>query len=296
MRRFCDLTSRRPTGREPTGTRRTSGLMATTTVLQSARACWLLAVMLIIAAPAYAAQNPLNAGRPPFPALTGPVVDDAHLLPQGVFERLSQKLAAYARTTGTQLVVVTLPTLNGFPIDLYGYQLGRHWGIGQKGKNNGVLLLVDVGEKQVRIDVGYGLEGTLTDAQSFLIIHDVIAPLFKKGQYANGVEAGAEAILAVLGKRHSAIEKQRVQERNGTGALMLLILLFALSPLLRAIFGRGGRGGPGSSGRGGGWLGWLALGMLSGGGFGGGGFGGGGFGGFSGGGGSFGGGGAAGSW
>ncbi len=270
--------------------------MATTTVLQSARACWLLAVMLIIAAPAYAAQNPLNAGRPPFPALTGPVVDDAHLLPQGVFERLSQKLAAYARTTGTQLVVVTLPTLNGFPIDLYGYQLGRHWGIGQKGKNNGVLLLVDVGEKQVRIDVGYGLEGTLTDAQSFLIIHDVIAPLFKKGQYANGVEAGAEAILAVLGKRHSAIEKQRVQERNGTGALMLLILLFALSPLLRAIFGRGGRGGPGSSGRGGGWLGWLALGMLSGGGFGGGGFGGGGFGGFSGGGGSFGGGGAAGSW
>ncbi|MHB1870268.1 MAG: TPM domain-containing protein [Steroidobacteraceae bacterium] len=262
--------------------------------------------MLVIAAPVYAAQNPLNAGRPPFPALTGPVVDDAHLLPQGVFDQLSQKLATYARTTGTQLVVVTLPTLNGYPIDLYGYQLGRHWGIGQKGKDNGVLLLVDVGEKQVRIDVGYGLEGTLTDAQSFLIIHNVIAPRFKKGQYASGVEAGAEAILAVLGERHVALEKQRVQERNGTGVLMLLILLFALSPLLRAIFGRGGRGGPGGPGSGAGWLGWLALGMLSGGGFGGGGFGGGGFGGggfggggfggFSGGGGSFGGGGASGSW
>ena len=291
MERFYDLTLRHPAGQEPAGSQRTAGLIAAKTVLQNARAYWLLAVLLIIVAPAYAAQNPLNAGRPPFPALTGPVVDDAHLLPQGVFERLSQKLATYARTTGTQLVVVTLPTLNGFPIDLYGYQLGRHWGIGQKGKNNGVLLLVDVGEKQVRIDVGYGLEGTLTDAQSFLIIHDVIAPRFKKGQYASGVEAGAEAILAVLGNRHPAIEKQRVRERNGTGALMLLILLFALSPLLRALFGRGGRGGPGSSGRGGGWLGWLALGMLSGGGLGGGGFGG-----FSGGGGSFGGGGASGSW
>lgn len=263
----------------------------------SAWACGLFVLMLFFVVPGYAAQNPLNAGRPAFPALTGPVVDDAHLLPQGVFERLSQQLSAYARTSGTQLVVVTLPTLNGYPIDLYGYQLGRHWGIGEKGKNNGVLLLVDVGEKQVRIDVGYGLEGTLTDAQSFLIIHNVIAPRFKKGEYASGVEAGAEAILNTLGHQHRAIQKQQARQRNGTGLLMLLILLFALWPLLRAIFGRGGRGGRGGpGGSGGGWLGWLALGMLSGGGFGGGGFGGGGFGGFSGGGGSFGGGGASGSW
>lgn len=233
---------------------------------------------------------------PPFPALTGPVVDQAHLLPDRVFDQLSRKLAAYARDSGNQLVVVTLPTLHGYPIDYYGYQLGRHWGIGQKGKNNGVLLLVDAGERQVRIEVGYGLEGTLTDAQSFLIIHNVITPRFRKGDYAGGIVAGANAILGVLGNPHQAAARQQVRERNGTGFLMLLVLLFALSPLLRAIFGRRGMG---SRVGGMGWLGWLALGMLSGGGggFGEGGFsGGGGFGGFSGGGGSFGGGGASGSW
>ncbi len=258
---------------------------------------WLLAVLLSIAVlPALAAQNALDAGRPPFPALTGPVVDQAHLLPRDEFNRLSQELAAYSRRTGTQLVVVTLPTLMGYPIDSYGYQLGRHWGIGEKGKNNGALLIVDAGEKQVRIEVGYGLEGTLTDAQSFEIIHNVIAPRFRKGDYAGGIAAGTEAILSVLGNRGHAIEQRQVGQRSGTGILMLLILIFAFSPLIARFFGGGGRGGPGS---GAGWLGWLALGMLSGGlggGFRGGGFGGGGMGGFSGGGGSFGGGGASGGW
>ncbi len=264
---------------------------------KSARPLWLLLILTILASvPGFAAQNALDAGMPPFPALTGPVVDDAHLLPEDVFNQLSRKLAAYARTSGTQLVVVTLPTLNGYPIDYYGYQLGRHWGIGQKGKNNGVLLIVDVGEKQVRIDVGYGLEGTLTDAQSFQIIHNVIAPRFRKGDYAAGLTAGADAILNVLGDQHLAVERQRAHERNGTGFLMVFILFFAFAPLLRALFG--GAGPAGYRRTGGGWLGWLALGMLSGGsgGFGGGGFGGGGFGGFSGGGGSFGGGGASGGW
>lgn len=252
----------------------------------------LAALLCLAVVPALAARSALDAGMPPFPALTGPVVDDAHLLPANVLGRLSQRLAAYSRATGTQLVVVTLPTLDGYPIDDYGYQLGRHWGIGQKGKNNGVLLIVDAGEKQVRIEVGYGLEGTLTDAQSFLIIHDVIVPHFRKGDFAGGIVAGTQAILSALGHEHQAAGQQQTAERNGTGVLMLLILIFALSPLLRALFGRGGRGG---SGRGGtGWLGWLALGMLSGGS--GGGFGGGGFGGFSGGGGSFGGGGASGGW
>jgi len=247
---------------------------------------------------ASAAPNPPQGGMPPFPALTGPVVDGAHLLPADVFSSLSQKLAAYSRETGTQLVVVTLPTLKGYPIDDYGYQLGRHWGIGQKGKNTGALLIVDAGEKQLRIEVGYGLEGVLTDAQSFGIIHNVIIPHFKKGDYAGGVVAGTDAILAVLGDQHQAVKQRQVRDRSGTGFLMLLMLFFVLLPLIRAMFGRGGRGGPRSGGGSG--LGWLALGMLGGalgggGGFGGGGFGGGG-GGFSGGGGSFGGGGASGGW
>jgi uncharacterized protein len=269
---------------------------------------WLLVLLILLAAApaAPAAQNSLDAGMPPFPALTGPVVDDAHLLPEDVFNQLSQKLAAYAQQNGAQVVVVTLPTLNGYPIEYYGYQLGRHWGIGQKGKDNGVLLIVDSGEKQVRIEVGYGLEGTLTDAQTFLIIHNVILPHFRSGDYAGGITAGTDAVLSALGGHLQMVQQQQVRDRSGTGFLMLLILIFALSPLLRAMSGRGGWGGPGRMG--GGWLGWLLLGMLSGGGggggrggvggggFGGGGFGGGGFGGFSGGGGSFGGGGASGSW
>lgn len=263
---------------------------------------WLLASLLVIAAlPAVAAQGSLDAGMPPFPQLTGPVVDGAHLLPADAFSQLSQKLAAYAQQNGTQLVVVTLPTLNGYPIEYYGYQLGRHWGIGQKGKNNGVLLIIDAGEKQMRIEVGYGLEGTLTDAQSVLIIHNIIAPRFRSGDYAGGITAGVDTILAVLGGHSQAIEQQQVRERGGTGFLMFLIIIFVLLPMLRAFLGRGGWGGPGRMG--GGWLGWLLLGMLSGGGGGGGGRGGGfgggfggGGGGFSGGGGSFGGGGASGGW
>jgi uncharacterized protein len=252
---------------------------------------WLLASVLILAALPALAQS-----LPPFPALTGPVVDDAHLLPANVFEQLSEKLAAYSQANGAQLVVVTLPTLNGYPIEDYGYQLGRHWGIGQKGKDNGVLLIVDSGERHIRIEVGYGLEGTLTDAQSSLIIRNVITPRFRKGDFAGGITAGTDAILSVLGGHPLAAPQQQVRDRGGTGFLMFLILLFVFLPLLRTLLGGGRSGSPGRMG--GGWLGWLLLGMLSGGGGGrgGGGFGGGGFGGFSGGGGSFGGGGASGSW
>ena len=152
------------------------------------------------------------------------------------------------------------------------------------------------GEKQARIDVGYGLEGTLTDAQSVLIIHNVIAPHFRTGDYAGGITAGTDAILSVLGGKQLAVQQQQVRERGGTGFLMFVVLIFVVLPLLRRMFG-----GYGPGRMGGGWLGWLLLGMLSGGGGGGrgGGFGGGGFGGgggFSGGGGSFGGGGASGGW
>ena len=257
------------------------------------------AAILVIAgliAPATGVLAQVDASVPPFPELSGPVVDTAHLLPADVNAGLTQKLADYAQRSGTQLVIVTLPTLNGYDIADYGYQLGRHWGIGQKGKNNGVLLIVDAGEKKLRIEVGYGLEGTLTDAISFQIVHNIIAPKFKQGDFAGGIEAGSDAILSVLGDEAAAQQQQQTRQRSGTGLLMLLIIAFALWPLIAAIFGKGGRGGPGS---GSGWLAWLALGMLSnmggrrGGGFGGG-FGGGG--GFSGGGGSFGGGGASGGW
>ena len=248
--------------------------------------------MLCSGAAALAAPNVPGASLPPFPALRGPVVDEAHLLPASVSRSLSQRLAAVSDKTGTQLVVVTLPTLDGYPIQDYGYRLGRHWGIGQKGKNNGALLIVDAGERKLRIEVGYGLEGTLTDAASFEIIHDIIVPRFRKGDYAGGIVAGTDAILTALGDRSAAAAQPRqLREQSTTGGLMLLVVVLVLMPLLARMFaGRGG--GSGLL-----WLGLLAmLGGSGRGGFGGGGFDGGGFGGFSGGGGSFGGGGASGGW
>src|SRR5579885_1567359 len=101
-----------------------------------------------------------KAGAPPYPELTGPVVDQANLIPPDVRASLEQKLRAYDDSSGNQLVVVTVPTLDGYPIEYWGYQLGRHWGIGQKATNTGALLIVDAAEHKLRIEVGYGLEGT----------------------------------------------------------------------------------------------------------------------------------------
>ena len=136
---------------------------------------------------------------PQFPALTGRVVDGAHLLSPGAAQGLDAQLAAFEAKTGDQLVVVTLPTLNGQPIEQYGYQLGRHWGIGQKGKDNGVLLIVAPNERRVRIEVGYGLEGTLTDARTSQIIQGIIVPRFKAGDMQRGILSGAQAIMKLAG-------------------------------------------------------------------------------------------------
>lgn len=133
-----------------------------------------------------------------FPTLTGRVVDEANILSPQTKQLLEQKLKNFEQNTSNQIVVVTLKSLQGHSIEEYGYQLGRHWGIGQKDKNNGVLLIVAPNERKVRIEVGYGLEGTLTDAKSFLIINDIIIPYFKKGDFDTGVIKGTEAIMETI--------------------------------------------------------------------------------------------------
>ncbi|MDR3449119.1 MAG: TPM domain-containing protein [Alphaproteobacteria bacterium] len=133
-----------------------------------------------------------------FPSLTGRVVDAAHILSSGTVQSLEQTLADYEARTTTQIVVATLPSLEGGTIEDYGYQLGRHWGIGQKGRDNGALLIVAPNERKVRIEVGYGLEGTLTDAVSNQIIQTIILPEFRHGHMESGVVQGVQAIIAVL--------------------------------------------------------------------------------------------------
>src|SRR5581483_6094037 len=153
-----------------------------------------------------------RAATPQFPPLTGRVVDNAHLLNATTAATIDAKLAALEQKTGDQVVVVTLPTLQGYEIEDYGYQLGRAWGIGQKGKNNGALLIVAPNEHRVRIEVGYGLEGTLTDAVSRLIIENASLPRFRVNGLAGGISRGVDDIIQVVGGDSADFQRRAAEQ------------------------------------------------------------------------------------
>lgn len=226
-------------------------------------------LLLLISLPVFSAIS--------FPELTGRVVDNADMIDAATEQQLTQMLAAHEQNSTNQVVVVTVNDLQGTTIEDFGYQLGRTWGIGQKDADNGALLLVAKDERKVRIEVGYGLEGVLTDAISANIIHAVILPKFKQAQFNDGIKEGAQAILAALGNDYQMRETSRDEERIPFIGIVFLVAIFVMFPILTAALGAtGGRRG----------------GFIGGGGFGGGGLGGG----FGGGGGGFGGGGASGGW
>jgi uncharacterized protein len=248
-----------------------------------------------------------------FPALTGRVMDGAKIISPATKQQLTTQLAAHEQQTTNQMVIVTLPSLQGQPIEEYGVALGRHWAIGQKGKNNGLLFIIAPNDRQVRIEVGYGLEGVMTDAESSTIIQQIVLPEFKSGNYEAGIVKGTTSILGLLShdaaiteEVHGLMQQNAGNDEPGNWVFLLIILIFFfhLRPLLAvpaqllSWFGR-----PRFKQ----WmiataaipvLWWLLPKMR----FGGGGFGGGGFGGgssgssFRGGGGSFGGGGSSGRW
>ena len=229
-----------------------------------------------------------------FPPLTGRVVDSAGMIDGPSKEHLEQMLRAHEELTTEQVVVVTLPDLQGSTIEDYGYQLGRHWGIGQKGKDNGALLVVARDERKVRIEVGYGLEDRLTDAQSSVIINQVITPAFRQGDFVGDITKGTEAMVQVLGGDPLA---EPAVGANGSAAAsenegvdwkvtLLFLVLFVVISYISARSGRGRSIGSGGGGFGG-------FGSGGSGGFGSGGSG---SGGMRGGGGGFGGGGASGGW
>jgi uncharacterized protein len=247
-----------------------------------------------------------------FPPLSGRVVDQAHLLSPAQVQDITSKSSALEAKTGGQLVVATVNSLEGYAIEDYGYRLGRAWGIGQKGKDNGVILLVAPNEHKVRIEIGYGATPYLTDAMSGLIIREQITPRFKQGDMGGGIEAGTDAIISQMSlspeeaQKNVANAEQAQQQRQHSGGNPLPVIFWvmvigfvALSHFRRAVGRRyrSRRGGISpwvllwglnelSRGSRGGWGGGSSWG----------GGGGGGFGGFSGGGGSFGGSGASGSW
>ncbi|MFN3583882.1 TPM domain-containing protein [Phenylobacterium sp.] len=267
------------------------------TLLAGARG--LVLALLVFLVPVLAAGGALAA--PEFPPLTGRVVDDANLLSPQTEQRLSDELAKLEADTGHQVVVATVPDLQGYEIEEYGYQLGRAWGIGRKGEDDGVILLVAPNERKVRIEVGYGLEPVLTDALSNVILQSAVLPRFKDGDYEQGIVAGAEAIVQQLAlpedeakAKVAEAAQAQAQRDDGGSAIPVIVVVFIIFWILSGILGLFGR-------RRGGGLWWLLPLFLSGSGRhrgggdwgGGGGWGGGGF---SGGGGSFGGGGSSGSW
>lgn len=132
------------------------------------------------------------------PALSGRVVDQANIISQETRGALETQLADLESKSGIQLVVATVNSLEGEEIEPYANQLFRTWQLGEKTKNNGVLLLVAPNERKVRIEVGYGLEGTLTDALSKVIITNAITPRFKGGDFSGGIARGVEDIITVL--------------------------------------------------------------------------------------------------
>jgi uncharacterized protein len=242
------------------------------------------------------------AAEPRFPPLTGRVVDAANLLGTEDRRALEGDLQALEAKTTDQLVIYTAPSLQGYPIEDFGYRLGRAWGIGQKGKDNGVILIAAPNERKVRIEVGRGLEPQLTDAMTRLIIENAIIPAFRRNDFAGGIKAGVRDIRAVLLGDAAAV-RQRAVARSPSGGmqpvtLLALVLGLALAVILvqslltahpeRVAADRRRRraapwpgspwGGAGWGGSSGGWQGGDSGG------------------GFSGGGGDFGGGGASGSW
>lgn len=224
---------------------------------------------------------------PTFPPLSGRVVDTAGILDQPTVTHLSERLAAHENATGNQVVIAIVKGLQGYEIRDYGYQLGRAWAVGQKDKNNGVVLLIAPKERKVAIEVGYGLEGQLTDAISHNIIQTQILPQFKQGDYPQGIALGTIAIIEALGGRYKMAQTTRANKSNNS-QLLPLLFFFACVSAFRFI--NGGR----RFGRRRGFRRGLLIGGLAGGGFSRGGRSGGGFSG--GGGGSFGGGGASGGW
>jgi uncharacterized protein len=272
----------------------------------------LLLALFALAAPA-SAQT--------FPQLTGRVVDQADILRPEQELDLSTKSETLQAQTGRQFVVATVKSLEGRPIEDYAYQLGRHWGIGQKEEDDGVILLVAPNERKVWIATGYGAGAFLTDAVSGVIIREAILPQFKKNppDYGAGITAGADAIIKQMSlppeQAQANVAKARKQEsarqKGGAGFLPVIFILIVLF-ILFSSFARRHSGRRYRRRRGGGIDPFVVLwglnelsrsrgrgGWGGGGGFGGGSWGaggGGGFGGFSGGGGSFGGGGAGGSW
>jgi len=296
-------------------------------------AAWLWSAATGLSAQAWEAGTD---GLLPIPPLTARVTDLTQTLAPAETAALEAKLADWETRTSNQLVVLMVPSTQPEPIEAYSLRVAEKWRIGRKGQDNGALFLIAKNDRKMRIEVGYGLEGVLPDVTANRIIREDVAPAFRDGKFAAGINTGVDRIIAVVGgeKASPVTEVAAKARRGGFDIEQILFVLFFVVPvaggILRAMFGR--VGGSAIGGASVGALVWLLAGSIlfgiigaiigfivmalmgmgggtahrgggwtsTGGGFGGGSWGGGSSGGsgggFSGGGGSFGGGGSSGSW
>ena len=250
------------------------------------RSSLFLALLAVLASAAFALDVP--------PPPTTFVTDKASVLSESDAHTLNEKLAAFEQRSGAQFIIYIFPSLDGEALEDFTIRCAERWKVGNKKFDNGLILFVFIKERKIRIEVGYGLERTITDAFSRRVIDQYIAPHFRQGDYAGGLNAGADALMAEIEHKEAPVAPVQRRSQGSRGAqgagigctvafwilIILLILIFSRGrgcfwPLF--FLGGGGR----TFGGGGGWSG---------------GGGGGGWGGFSGGGGSFGGGGASGGW
>jgi uncharacterized protein len=232
----------------------------------------------------------------PVPELWGVRVhDESNILSDAVEHELEAKLKMHEDSTSNQIAILIIPTLGGYPVEQYTLEVVEKWKLGTAKNDNGVLLFIAVDDRKVRIEVGQGLEGVLTDVTTSRIIRNDLAPLFRQSRYEEGVQAAVDGILRAIAGEYKSEETPKSRGRGGSLVPFIIIIV-----ILVLLAGGRRRGGGGRNSRGGGYYGggWSGgSGWFGGlGGFGGGGGGGFGGGGFSGGGGSFGGGGSSGSW
>jgi uncharacterized protein len=247
---------------------------------------WLLVALLwsLAAAPQAAALD--------VPTLSAHVNDHANLLSPSERSALEAKLAAYEQATGHQLALLVIPSLEGDPIEDFSIRAVEAWKLGAKGRDDGLLMIVAPNDRKMRIEVGYGLEGEITDAFSASILREVLTPAFRQQRYGEGIARAFDLLMAK--GQGIAVGPARERRRGDDVGSLFPLLLFGIVGLIVLSRFFGGGGGPGGRRRRGGMLFIPGIGGGGGGGFGG--FGGGGGGGFGGGGGGFGGGGASGDW
>jgi uncharacterized protein len=173
-------------------------------------------------------SNLALAAEPTYPALTGRIVDGANLIAPEARQRIEGKLKAHEDKTSDQLVVATVPSLQDVGIEDYANGLFRFWKLGQAKTNNGVLLLVAPKERKVRIEVGYGLEGALTDALSKVIITTAVAPKFKTGDFAGGIEGGVDAILSILAGDAEEWQRRASVRSDDTSVAEVIAIVFVM--------------------------------------------------------------------